>query len=233
MIMNQPTLPIHHRAQTSRNPPCPKCNARTWSRGRRKGYQRFTCTRCQYYFRQIGELNTRPNDNPPCPYCNGNSQLRRRNHGNPGYLCQQCNRYFQHSYRSNSNPPCPLCQGKSQRRGRREGKQVCFCVACHRYFRCTLQQQRQHEVRQQAEQLPALIDQKLPKTLPVEIRQELQQELVMAALSGEFELSELEQVITLYRRKVYRESLTGFGYISLDAVIPHTEGLTLADTLAG
>jgi hypothetical protein len=83
------------------------------------------------------------------------------------------------------------------------------------------------------EQLPALIEQKLPKNLPLEIREELQQELVMAALAGEFDLSELDQAITTYRRKVNRESLTGFGYVSLDAVIPQTNGLTYADTLAG
>jgi hypothetical protein len=81
--------------------------------------------------------------------------------------------------------------------------------------------------------LPALIEEKLPRNLPVEIREELHQELVLAALAGEFELSELDQMIINYRRKVYRESLTGFAYVSLDAVIPHTEGLTYGDTLAG
>jgi hypothetical protein len=81
--------------------------------------------------------------------------------------------------------------------------------------------------------LPSLIEEKLPKNLPLEIREELQQELVMAALAGEFELSELDAAVALYRRKVNRESLTGFAYVSLDAVIPQTNGLTYADTLAG
>jgi transposase-like protein len=173
-------------------------------------------------------------NNPPCPKCQGNSKrdgLSRN--GKQLYLCTQCSRMFQLSYEVTNNPPCPRCNGISRRRGINKGKQVYSCNRCQGYFRCTPQQQRQHEIRQQAEQLPALIEQKLPKNLPVEIREELQQELVLAALAGEFELSELDQVIINYRRKVYRQSLTGFAYVSLDAVIPHTEGLTYGDTLAG
>jgi hypothetical protein len=82
-----------------------------------------------------------------------------------------------------------------------------------------------------------LIAGKVPKELPEEVREEMIQELAVAVLAGEFKLpeldTELDKAVTRFRRKVYRQSLTGFGYVSLDAVIPNTEGLTLGDTLVG
>jgi transposase-like protein len=226
------------------NPPCPNCQGNSQKRGTRNGYTRFLCNCCRCRFRQLADgtvVAPRQRDlrsNPRCPTCQAVARkvgfLR---NGTRLYRCFNCRKGFvfesQRQRQIQSNPHCPACGATSQKRGLEYGKYLYRCRECNKGFSLTPQQQRQHRARLQMEQLPALIEQKLPKNLPLEIREELQQELVMAALAGEFDLSELDQAITTYRRKVNRESLTGFGYVSLDAVIPQTNGLTYADTLAG
>jgi transposase-like protein len=216
--------------QLNNNPPCPNCQGKSWRDGFKSGKQRYKCSRCRRSFRLSDKLNI----NPPCPRCNGKSKYRRLSKGRTVYLCCQCNRLFPLPPVTNKNPLCPVCNGYSRRRGQRKnGTQRYRCNQCGKCFSKRPRQQRQHQAQLQCEQLPALIEEKLPKNLPLEIREELQQELVVAALAGDFELSELDAAVARFRRKVNRESLTGFGYVSLDAVIPQTNGLTYADTLAG
>jgi transposase-like protein len=182
---------------------------------------------------------------PYCPVCQGESYRHGTTRsGTQRYRCKSCGKGFSpkelHKHRDTrgnrvrSNPSCSTCGEISKKHGfSRTGNYQYYCRPCNHRFTFSPQRQRQHEVSKQAEQLPSLIEQKLPKNLPLEIREELQQELVMAALAGDFELSELDAAVARFRRKVNRESLTGFGYVSLDAVIPQTNGLTYADTLAG
>jgi transposase-like protein len=225
-------------------PPCPSCRLRTQRRGTYRGSTRFFCPRCRSYFRQLADgtlvvpKKRHPETNPLCPGCQGvTKKVGFRSSGAQRYFCKACRKSFvlEAVLRQpiKSNPPCPHCNGHSWRNGSKDGKQEYQCRQCQRFFGFSPQQQRQYAAQRQAEQLPALIEQKLPRNLPVEIREELQQELVVAALAGDFELSELEAAVARFRRKVNRESLTGFGYVSLDAVIPQTNGLTYADTLAG
>ena len=134
---------------------------------------------------------------------------------------------------TNTTPPCPNCNRTSTKSGfSHSGKQKYRCSPCRRTFILGHQQQQQLEG-PRAEDILPLISARVPKELPPEVREEMIQELAVAALTGEFELSQLDEMVTRFRRKVYRESLTGFAYVSLDAGIPNTEGLTLADTLVG
>jgi transposase-like protein len=171
---------------------------------------------------------------PCCPHCQGPaSRVGRTRSGSQRYYCSVCPRYFTQGHTS-GNPCCPECAMTMHKNGlARSGAQRYHCPGCRHCFTLSSEQERQNDMRRQAGRLSDLIEEKLPKNLPLEIREELQQELVMAALAGEFELSELDAAVALYRRKVNRESLTGFAYVSLDAVIPQTNGLTYADTLAG
>jgi ribosomal protein L37AE/L43A len=134
---------------------------------------------------------------------------------------------------TNSNSSCPNCNRTGGKKGlSRSGNQRFYCSTCKRSFTST-QQQLEQQQQLSMEQLLPLIAAKVPRELPPEVREEMIQELAVGVLVGEFELSQLDEMVTQYRRKVYRQSLTGFGYVSLDAVIPNTEGLTLGDTLAG
>ena len=180
--------------------------------------------------------------NPACLSCEG---LCRKSgitaDGTQIYKCKACGWYFTlkqqgktHNKHRADNPRCRDCDRVCIRFGISPGgKQQYRCNHCQHQFSLSLQQQRQHKVQLQQEDLLTLIEEKLPRELPLEVREEMIQELAVAALAGEFELSQLDEMVTRFRRKVYGQSLTGFGYVSLDAGIPNTEGLTLADTLAG
>jgi hypothetical protein len=135
---------------------------------------------------------------------------------------------------ANPTPPCPNCNRTSTKSGfNASGSQRYFCSTCKSIFTPSPEQLQQHQQQLSMEQLLPLITGKVPKELPPEVREEMIQELAVAVLAGEFELSQLDEMVTRFRRKVYRESLTGFAYVSLDAGIPNTEGLTLADRLVG
>jgi len=136
--------------------------------------------------------------------------------------------------RINSNPTCSNCNRTGGKSGfNPSGSQRYYCSTCKCIFTPSPEQLQQHQQQLSMEQLLPLISARVPKELPPEVREEMIQELAVAALAGEFELSQLDEMVTRFRRKVYRESLTGFAYVSLDAGIPNTEGLTLADRLVG
>jgi transposase-like protein len=186
--------------------------------------------------------STRLLANPTCLSCEGlSTKSGITADGTQAYRCKACSWRFTltqqgkpHNKHSTDNPRCRDCDRDCIRYGiSPSGKQQYRCEHCQRQFSLSLRQQRQHKVQLQQEHLLPLIAGKVPKELPPEVREEMIQELAVAVLAGEFELSQLDEMVTRFRRKVYRESLTGFAYVSLDAGIPNAEGLTLADTLAG
>lgn len=73
----------------------------------------------------------------------------------------------------------------------------------------------------------------IPKTLPDDLRADIAQEMALAALDGEFDLSEVAKHVSFYRRKIYRLSANRFKFVSLSSPIPGTTKLTYADTLVG
>jgi hypothetical protein len=114
----------------------------------------------------------------------------------------------------------------------RHGNQQYNCSACKKYFTFKATADRQHRARLLGNSSPQMIDESVSKSIPPDIREDLTQELVLAALCGELDLSEMPKVIARFRRKVYGQLLTGFRYVSLNAPIPHTDGLTYADLIA-
>jgi hypothetical protein len=131
-----------------------------------------------------------------------------------------------------SNPACLYCNGQTRKRGMRHGNQQYNCSACKKYFTFKATADRQHRARLLGNSSPQMIDESVSKSIPPDIREDLTQELVLAALCGELDLSEMPKVIARFRRKVYGQLLTGFRYVSLNAPIPHTDGLTYADLIA-
>jgi hypothetical protein len=93
--------------------------------------------------------------------------------------------------------------------------------------------ERRQRAGQMGDELLELIRSKVPYYLRYEIREDVIQELIVAVLSGEVDLSELPKVIPFYARRIYRLSANRFNSVPLDTIIPGTERLTYADLLAG
>jgi hypothetical protein len=70
-------------------------------------------------------------------------------------------------------------------------------------------------------------------SLPPDVREEVTQELALAALDGELDLSNIKSAVPFYRRKVSRQMADRFKFVSLDQIILGTDRLTYADRLAG
>jgi hypothetical protein len=73
----------------------------------------------------------------------------------------------------------------------------------------------------------------LPSYIPADVREDVTQESALAALSGEFDLSELALIISHCRRRINRLTSGRCKFISLDAPIPGVERVTYTEALAG
>ncbi|HKQ06810.1 MAG TPA: hypothetical protein VJ464_16870 [Blastocatellia bacterium] len=90
----------------------------------------------------------------------------------------------------------------------------------------------QFEARLAGDELLPMIERAVSRVAD-ELREEVAQEMAIAALSGELSLSDIKSAVPFYRRKVSRQMADRFKFVSLDAVIPGQDGLTYADRLAG
>jgi hypothetical protein len=73
----------------------------------------------------------------------------------------------------------------------------------------------------------------LPAHWSPDFRDDVAQEMVLGALTGEFDLSDLAEHVTTYRRRIYRLGGMTKRFLPIDAPIPGANRLTYADTLVG
>jgi hypothetical protein len=196
---------------------------------------------------------TLPPANPPCPTCGGRSVKdgHRKDRNVQMYSCRTGHRRFSANYikppvtcRSMAgNPHCITCHAQTHKRGKRGKAQIYYCKSCkvtiadrpdgskRRPRRAVLIKARQEEARKMDTGLLDIINRVLPYSLPN--REDVAQELALGAISGEFDLSDLPRMVPFYRRKINRLSANPFRFVSISQPIPDTNGLTIADTLAG
>lgn len=77
------------------------------------------------------------------------------------------------------------------------------------------------------------IQEYVPMTLPEQIRAEVCQDLSLAIISGEIVEEQIPFVAKDFVRNVFKLYPTKYGPLSLDQIIPGTDGLTLMDTIVG
>jgi hypothetical protein len=196
----------------------------------RYGHQVLRCVaKCR-------RIKVKPHNKPECPRCARPMRQRRLK-----FSCRYC--------RAEPRPTvtpgrCPYCSGRTWKNGIRNGLQRYACTRCPR--RCSSPQVEPPppitpEVRQaRAEQAASLGDELLPtvqaivqQKLPPDMCEDVQQELIVAALEGEIDLSNITAQLPTYRRRINRLSSHTRRFISIDATVPGTNHLTYADTLIG
>jgi hypothetical protein len=96
----------------------------------------------------------------------------------------------------------------------------------------TIKEVRRFEARQQGEQLVEAI-RRAVSGVPADLREDVMQEMFLAALDGELDLSNIESAVHFYRKRINRLSANRFKFVSLDQPIAGTKGLTYAERLAG
>jgi ribosomal protein L37AE/L43A len=173
---------------------------------------------------------------------------RGRYNGAQVYKCQPCDiRYVDRPHVLSGNPYCVACRVQLKKAVQRYGYQCFRCRKCGVFFRDGKSMGPEKPInatpevrearRQQAAQLDAglldMIKAALPGNVPLDLREDVIQESALAALSGDFDLSELGRMVSHCRRRVHRMSENGFQLVSLDQPIPNTNGLTYGDTIAG
>jgi len=144
------------------------------------------------------------------------------------------------------NPGCVACHNLMQKRGFQNGQRYFYCPTCKTYYRggrparnqaaqpsATARETRQQQARQLDAALLDLIRAALPAGLPADLREEVMQETAVAALGGEFDLSEMARLVKHCRRKINRLNADRFRFVSLSQPIPNSNGLTYSDVIAG
>jgi hypothetical protein len=96
-----------------------------------------------------------------------------------------------------------------------------------------IRESRQLEAFMMGAALDTMVRAVIPNNLSGDVRDDLRQELELAALEGDFDLSDLAVMVPFYLRKIYRLSANRFKFVSLSSIIPGTKNLTYADTLIG
>jgi len=128
------------------------------------------------------------------------------------------------------------------RNGFRNGARKFRCLKCREtYLEAGVEQPIAPHIRQARQQRAAqlnaslldLISAALPDYLPFDLRQDVMQETAVAALDGEFDLSEMARMVPYYRRRINRLSSDRFRFVSLSQPMPNTNGVTYGDVIAG
>jgi hypothetical protein len=138
------------------------------------------------------------------------------------------------------NPWCVACRAAMKK----AGKELCFqsyaCRYCRAYYRdgkrfikLSNRERRRYTASLRWLEITEIISQALPKYLEAEIREEIEQEIMVAALNGDFNLRELPEIVRTRWRKIKRQQQDLYKFVSLDQIIPGTDSLTIGDTLAG
>lgn len=213
------------------NSPCPHCGGRSQKFGSHAGKQRYFCQgECGRRFYEQYVVK----DSPQCPRCGGQSKkCGRIRKGKQQYICKgPCGRRFQAYYNIKpTHPQCPRCGGRAIKRGQKRGNQKYKCNGeCGREFTLTMKEARRFKARLMGEELTDAI-RRAVSDLPPDLREEIMQEMAVAALDGELGLSDIRNAVPFYRRKVMRQVSNRFKFISIDQ--PNKDGLFYADLLAG
>lgn len=244
-------------ARVTTNPPCLRCGGRSQKYGFASGKQQYLCQgECgRRFFKhysgsshpatataiaaltrgRMEAARVRLMKNPRCPRCSGLSRKAGFDRGIQMYCCKgDCRRFFSARYASKQRPPCPRCSGPSVKAGKYKSKQQYRCKGqCKRHFILKIREGRTVEALALGDNLLETIRRNLPKGWQSDLREDIAQEMALAALDGEFDLSELPRVVHVYRRKINRLSANKFKFVSIDQIIPNTNGLTIGETLAG
>jgi len=244
----------------SPNPPCPHCNGLTHRWGNSRGKQQLKCIICGKQFRVAPYLPieatrrysaSRARTNLHCIQCRGLMVKHGRAHGKQYFACRRCKVHYMgcrrmHSATSSTNPLCITCRNLMHKRGFHSGQRYFYCRTCKTYYRDGRQTRSRMPppspaIRQARQQQAALLDASLldlisaalPDYLPFDVREDVMQETAVAALDGEFDLSEMARMVPYYRRRINRLSSDRFRFVSLSQPIPYSNGLTYADVIAG
>jgi len=128
------------------------------------------------------------------------------------------------------------------RNGFRNGVRKFRCLKCKETYLAAgitqpvaphIRQARQQRAAQLDASLLDLISAALPDYLPLDLREDVMQETAVAALDGEFDLSEMARMVPFYRRRINRLSSDRFRFVSLSQPIPYSNGLTYGDVIMG
>lgn len=228
---------IRPQRDCSLNPCCVACRTPMRRRGRdSKGRQNYDCRTCRglYYGRPIRKVDRSLQTNPRCPRCAGLSRKAGIYKGKQMFACKgECRRGFVGQPTETVNPPCPRCSGRGIKSGFSGGKQLYRCKGeCGRFYSLSIRQLRAFKAQLEGAELYEAIARAVA-SLPPDVREEVTQEMAVAALQGEIDLSDIASMVAFYRRKVMRQMGDRYKFVSLDQPIPGTERLTYAAQLAG
>lgn len=246
-----PPVPI---ITTGANPPCKHCGGRTMRDGRRRGWQQLKCLECGKQF-QVAPFTTtsakRSTSGLYCVTCHNPMRAHGRDRGRQYFACRECKTHYLASRRERppliqNNPWCVTCHAVMHKRGRQNGRQYFYCRKCKTYYRdgrgsksaplatgTTIRQARKQEAAQLDAKLLDAIREALPGSLPRDLRDDITQEMAVAALDGALDLADLKNQVATYRRRINQLSANRWQFVSLSQPIPGTNGLTYGETIAG
>jgi len=122
--------------------------------------------------------------------------------------------------------------------GRAQGFQIFHCLRCKAYYRdgarlhlMPKRERRRYLAALRWEQVMEAI-RKATEVLPLDIREEVIQEMALAALDGSLDPADINRAAPFYRRKVSRQT-DRFRVVSLDQPVGYEGGATYAELLAG
>jgi transposase-like protein len=177
--------------------------------------------------------------NPRCPTCGEVTRRLGTARGKQRYQCKgQCGAFLEsYDHQPSAYPWCVACRRLMKKAGKPRGFQNYQCPQCKTFYLdgariAQRQRRRRYLASLRWEEAFEVIRHALAN-VPPDLREEIMQEMMLAALDGRFDLSDIKSMIPFYRRKVMRQTADRFRFVSLDQPIPNTEGLTYADALAG
>lgn len=226
------------------NPPCPACGGPSKKNSFTQGKQRYKCKAgCGSFLARYHEPKRYP-----CPTCGGPSRKfgyapKKTQHRKQRYQCRgSCRRSWLESYDHEpaAYPWCVTCRAPMTKAGKSRGRgfQTYQCRRCRAYckdgpplHKIPIRARRRLLASLRWEETLDAIQRAVPTGLPPDVREEVIQEMALAALEGEIKLGDIARAVAFYRRKVSRQMADRFKFVSIDQ--PDADGLTYADRLAG
>jgi len=209
------------------NPVCKHCGGEQKKNGHYDdGRQIYRCLAlCQGVQRRKSRSLVTPDR---CPYCDGRTIMHGRQCGRQRYRCIRCGSVCIGDFHVK---PEPLSREIGECRKAR-------CIKPRKSIAPVavspeLRQARQLEALMIGAALSTMVNAVVPSYLSADVKDDLRQEMTLAALEGDFDLSDLARMVPYYQRRIYRLSANRFKFVSLSSVIPGTTNLTYADTLVG
>ncbi|MEN3335656.1 MAG: hypothetical protein V7641_5021 [Blastocatellia bacterium] len=249
---------MNYKPKTAANPRCPRCGGRSSKRGRSRGGQVYGCLEsCRRHFMASYTANHPMHTAPLNPHCTACRSLMRKlgkdTKGRQRYYCKSCGHYYPVTRIRNdkpspqSNPWHVACRKRMRKASKdQHGKMRYRCNPCGCYYTANrprfiapvpapanIRRARQSAARSHGAALLDVVAGALPRNLPADLREDVAQEMALAALAGDFDLSDLARMVPYYQRQMSKLRVTDFSVVSLDAVIAGAGHLTYGETLAG